>query len=239
MVNWQNYPKDQSTWEPKSSIPEDIIKEFEKDLMTKKISTKEKITKKGNILKKELISPTNTPTRKIKTKLKIEENSSKKSKRKLKQTLVDLESNTKAVKILKRTNKLIKKTLHSPKLNKIKRSKRENKVEKKGLKKRTVKNVNIGTKKKIKQKYKRSIGKESTEKTGSKLHQKGNNPAPIKGVVYTIESLVEKKGTNYLVKWENFPESQNTWEPSSAIPSSILKVQLFLNINYSFNIDLI
>ena len=121
----------------------------------------------------------------------------------------------------------------------IKRSKRENKVEKKGLKKRTVKNVNIGTKKKIKQKYKRSIGKESTEKTGNKLHQKGNNPAPIKGVVYTIESLVEQKGSTYLVKWENFPESQNTWEPSSVIPPSILKVQLFLNIKYSVNITFI
>ena len=107
LVKWQNYPKDQSTWEPKSSIPEDIIKEFEKDLMTKKVSTKEKITKKGNILNKELTSSTNTPTTKIKTQLKIEENSCKKSKRKLKQTLLDLKSNTKAVKIPKSTNKRI------------------------------------------------------------------------------------------------------------------------------------
>ena len=48
------------------------------------------------------------------------------------------------------------------------------------------------------------------QKAGSKVHQKGNTPAPIQGDVYTIESLVEKKGSNYLVKWENYPENQNT-----------------------------
>ena len=28
--------------------------------------------------------------------------------------------------------------------------------------------------------------------------------------VYNIESLVEKKGSIYLVKWENYPEDQHT-----------------------------
>jgi len=41
--------------------------------------------------------------------------------------------------------------------------------------------------------------------------------------VYNIESLVKKKGNKYLVKWENYGEDQNTWEPESSIPSFILQ----------------
>ena len=41
--------------------------------------------------------------------------------------------------------------------------------------------------------------------------------------IYTIEALVAKKGSKYLVKWENFPSDQNTWEPRSAIPPFIVK----------------
>ena len=44
--------------------------------------------------------------------------------------------------------------------------------------------------------------------------------------VYNIESLVKKQGSKYLVKWENFPSDQNTWEPKSSIPKFILKVLL-------------
>ena len=43
--------------------------------------------------------------------------------------------------------------------------------------------------------------------------------------VYNIESLVEKKGSKYFVKWENYPANQNTWEPRSAVPPFILKVK--------------
>ena len=44
-----------------------------------------------------------------------------------------------------------------------------------------------------------------------------------KEVTYIIESLVEKNGGKYLVKWENYPSSQNTWEPKSALPKFIVK----------------
>ena len=44
--------------------------------------------------------------------------------------------------------------------------------------------------------------------------------------IYNIEALVDKKGSKYLVKWENFPHAQNTWEPKSAIPPFIIKVSL-------------
>ena len=41
--------------------------------------------------------------------------------------------------------------------------------------------------------------------------------------VYNIEKLVAKKEKKYLVKWENYPENQNTWEPRYTILKFILK----------------
>ena len=41
---------------------------------------------------------------------------------------------------------------------------------------------------------------------------------------YIIESLVKKEGSKYLVKWENFPAAQSTWEPRSSIPKFVLEV---------------
>ena len=40
--------------------------------------------------------------------------------------------------------------------------------------------------------------------------------------VYNIETLLEKKGNKYLVKWEGYSDADNTWEPSSSIPKHIL-----------------
>ena len=57
------------------------------------------------------------------------------------------------------------------------------------------------------------------EKAGKKKVQKKTEDE-----VYIIESLKEKKGQTFLVKWENYPEEQNTWEPRKSIPSFILKV---------------
>ena len=39
---------------------------------------------------------------------------------------------------------------------------------------------------------------------------------------YLIESLLKKDGNKYLVKWEGYPSSQNTWEPKSSIAKFIL-----------------
>ena len=55
--------------------------------------------------------------------------------------------------------------------------------------------------------------KNSTDKKSSKAE-----------VLYIIESLKERKGSKYLVKWENFPDSENTWEPKSSIPDYIVQV---------------
>jgi hypothetical protein len=43
--------------------------------------------------------------------------------------------------------------------------------------------------------------------------------------VYNIEALVEKKGSPYLVKQENYPDDQNTWEHYCSIPESIVEVR--------------
>ena len=42
-----------------------------------------------------------------------------------------------------------------------------------------------------------------------------------KAKTYIIESLVERKGEKYFVKWEGYPPEQNTWEPRSNIPKFI------------------
>ena len=42
--------------------------------------------------------------------------------------------------------------------------------------------------------------------------------------VYLIESLLKKKGSKYFVKWENYSDQHNTWEPRSSIPSNIIEV---------------
>merc|ERR1712013_555767 len=41
--------------------------------------------------------------------------------------------------------------------------------------------------------------------------------------VYNIEALIAKKDGEYLVKWENYPDSENTWEPASCIPDTIIE----------------
>ena len=53
--------------------------------------------------------------------------------------------------------------------------------------------------------------------------------------VYIIESLREKKGNQFLVKWENYPEDKNTWEPRASIPDDILKVCIINKISKLFN----
>ena len=58
----------------------------------------------------------------------------------------------------------------------------------------------------------------------SKTIIKVKTPAKKQGETYIIESLARNSGSKYLVKWENYPATQNTWEPKSSIPGFILKV---------------
>jgi hypothetical protein len=44
--------------------------------------------------------------------------------------------------------------------------------------------------------------------------------------VYIIELLKEKKGNKFLVKWENFSEDEDSWEPQSSIPDYMVQVNI-------------
>ena len=85
---------------------------------------------------------------------------------------------------------------------------------------------------------------ESSNKQSSSINIKKESslketvkPPPLKSVKkakskkqeveeYIIEMLVKRDGNRYLVKWENFPVGQNTWEPRSSIPNFLLEVRL-------------
>ena len=43
----------------------------------------------------------------------------------------------------------------------------------------------------------------------------------------TIELLLSKNGSKYLVKWKNLSSDENSWEPRTAIPSRILNVRIY------------
>ena len=63
------------------------------------------------------------------------------------------------------------------------------------------------------------------EKGGGKAKQKSKREnKTAKGDVYIIESLIKKKGSKYFVKWENYSDELNTWEPAASIPHFIVKV---------------
>ena len=66
------------------------------------------------------------------------------------------------------------------------------------------------------------------KKKEPKPTKKEKKSAKVQEDVYIIESLTKKNGSKYLVKWENYPSDQNTWEPKSSIPEFIIKVsQIF------------
>ena len=54
---------------------------------------------------------------------------------------------------------------------------------------------------------------------------KKKEPCKKASPMYMIEALLEKKGSQYLVKWEDYDKTHNSWEPESEIPSFITKVR--------------
>ncbi len=47
----------------------------------------------------------------------------------------------------------------------------------------------------------------------------------MSGKTYEVEDVIDKKEvdgkTLYLVKWKNYPKSQNTWEPKENFDSDV------------------
>ena len=81
---------------------------------------------------------------------------------------------------------------------------------------------------------KHSIRKNEVEtvlENGNCLYDSDDAPKEDEAV-YNIEALIAKKDGEYLVKWENYPDSENTWEPASCIPDTIIEVSTIRsNIN--------
>ena len=63
-----------------------------------------------------------------------------------------------------------------------------------------------------------------TKKTGRKPKVKKVKNVAKEDKVYTIEALLEKEGSMFLVKWVNYTSLWNSWEPREGIPPFILKV---------------
>ena len=56
-----------------------------------------------------------------------------------------------------------------------------------------------------------------------KCNEEENDNVPDDETVYNIEALIDMKDATYLVKWENYPDAENTWEPKYSIPDHILE----------------
>jgi len=81
----------------------------------------------------------------------------------------------------------------------------------------------IGEKKLIMSLFKSKLSDMKINYKSSPLETSIEKNKNSKDDVYIIESLREKKGNNFLVKWENYPEEENTWEPRKSIPAFIMK----------------
>ena len=68
------------------------------------------------------------------------------------------------------------------------------------------------------------------KETDSKPRIKKNEAVATQEELYIIESLLEKKGSTFLVKWENYNADWNSWEPRTGIPQFI--VQVITDIKY-------
>ena len=66
------------------------------------------------------------------------------------------------------------------------------------------------------------------KKVKSKPRVKKNKPAAMLEEVYIVEALLEKKGSTFLVKWENYDKDWNSWEPKTGLPAFIVKVSNLL-----------
>ena len=187
-VKWKGFPEEQSTWEPKSAIPKEIIETFQMNMISTKAS--------DNAEKNMLPIESNTEDRK-KSHTKI---SSKQKKQTRQNHMNSLNLN------LRRANhyamKRSRRINHIPNKQNLKSKKRSVLVNNKKIKIKGKNPINYGG----------QIVKSKTEKASQKTEE-----------LYLIEKLLKKKGSKYLVKWKNYPEEQNTWEPQSNIPEAIIK----------------
>lgn len=220
LVKWENFPDEESTWEPKSSIPDYIVQFYECDLT--RLGTR---------------APSSVPVDESLDEevFEVEKILKKKGKGKKIEYLVKWKNydgpgddtwepaNTlEAPEMIEMFESDLQANEEREKENELK-AKKEKELKEKELKLKEEKSelANAITpnsdeiepmNKPVKEKIQKEV--KPTKKT---------KPAPVEEDVYNVEALMEKKGSKYLVKWENWPADQNTWEPKSSIPAFIVE----------------
>ena len=69
------------------------------------------------------------------------------------------------------------------------------------------------------------VDTEQNTSKGSKMVSEEYKSKETEDDMFYVETLLEKRGSKYLVKWENYPESYNSWEPRFGLPEEIVKVE--------------
>jgi len=217
LVRWENYPENEDTWELRSRIPAELIRNFENG---------DNIMCNNDLKKQETSDIVNGVTT-----IKVLKDTRK--------TEVQKKPPSVKTEITKRSSKYqsIEQTVDI--LQNKKRKKKKCIIDKKGHK--YLVRWENHPKEKDTWELRSSIPEEIVKKYENSLHEETNvtlnvpmnkntdrskvkpKSAQLQKAAQRIESLKEKNGSSYLVKWKNCPESQNSWEPKSSIPSFILK----------------
>jgi len=217
LVKWENWPADQNTWEPKSSIPAFIVEFYEADLTRLgKPAPSEQVVVAEDYEDFEDIDEDEFIVENI-----LDKRSGKKGKTeyliKWKNYDDNDENNT-----WEPINNIIegyKSLIDAFEEKQIADANEQNSK----LSSPTTKNIEATEELKEEFEPKPAKVEVPKKKKEPKPAKKAKKPAPVEEDVYIIESLIEKKGSKYLVKWENWPSDQNTWEPKASIPEFIIK----------------
>lgn len=198
LVRWDNYPEDEDSWELRSSIPADIIKRYEEGLEIMNAYVKQQSIHDKTSEKNKQIDNKNEAE--IKQDRTIE---------KAKQINDENKEDIKKYKMIEKTKQTDAKN---------EEKKKQETQESKFKSKRREASKSSGA---MEENKKAMVNNQNNEKNEGR---KKKTSASKQEDVFNIEALVEKKGSKYLVKWENFTDDQNTWEPRSSIPPFIVKV---------------
>jgi len=236
LVKWENYPSEQNTWEPKSFIPEYILSYYEADLsrlgslapnadqaeedeeefVVEKILDK-RLGKKGKV--EYYIKWLNYEDNKDNNTWEPVKNIIGGNKEMVDAFEEELLAKTKEVEVQNKdqttADDVKERDVEPPKEKEPPSSESllavEEPVSKKAAVEQPVSKRNSAPLKPAK------------KQKDPKPAKKEKKPSKVQEDIYIIESLVEKNGSKYLVKWENYSSDQNTWEPKSSIPAFILK----------------
>jgi len=224
LVKWENFPDDESTWEPKSSIPEYIVEFYETDPSRLGTPAPAAIPMEEEVYEVEKILQKRRKGKKVEYLVKWKNYDSPDD------NTWEPAHSLEADEIIEQFEKELKeKDENESNAKELEINKEQENKEQQEQKIECDPEVEIKEEEESKgTESKPTKGEGETKAKPQKVKKKAVKPTkkskpPLTDDVYNIEALTEKKGSKYLVKWENFPEDQNTWEPKSSIPDYILK----------------